>query len=611
MPSFFKSFSSFAKSNIGILVFFGLLTTAIYGQCLQFDFVSYDDDYHVYNNLSVRDFSPASFLEILSGKTRVIGDAQAQIYANRIYIPITFISFQIHHALTGLNPLWFHAGNLLLFTLIVISIYHLLLFWLKNKPAAFACALLFAVHPLNAEPVAWITGRKDLLCDLFFIQGLLFYGNYAAKPRIKTFILALLCCLISTLSKPSGGIFIAVLFVYDFCFRNPLAWKRFLTEKLLFLIPILLPVFHSVTHYALKDNASIALDRILFSAGIPLFTLGHAFLPFALSAFYPYPQPLEWTWQQIALMAIGASGLITLWRLAKTELQLRIFGTVLFLLTLLPYGLRAAFFTDGGFTSDRYMLLPLAGLLLLLGIVLKKWIYISVQWKPLGRTMVLLLGLGVLSSLAWAAHHRAAVWKNSETLALDIIRKYPNAANAQEELGRISQQQGRRMEAAAHFKAAYLADPSSRRLIQLYELFGLNQPLISLYQKALEKNPSDSRMYAGLGMVYFRIKQFVMAEEYLQVALKNDSYNHSLYNVLAGAFYYQNRIPEAIASWQKALAIDPNYADAANNLGAAYLAQGKKEEARALFEKVLALNPQHPIARRNLEKLARAPETNL
>ncbi|MBP9865152.1 MAG: tetratricopeptide repeat protein, partial [Candidatus Omnitrophica bacterium] len=216
-----------------------------------------------------------------------------------------------------------------------------------------------------------------------------------------------------------------------------------------------------------------------------------------------------------------------------------------------------------------------------------------------------------LGGFARGAYHRAAVWKNSETLALDIVSLYPNAANAQEELGRIYQQRGLRAVSAAHFKAAYLSDPSLRRLIQFYELFSLNQPLIALYQRALQETPSDSRLNAGLGMVYFRIKQFVMAEEYLQVALKNDSYNHSLYNVLAGAFYYQNRIPEAIASWQKALAIDPNYADASNNLGAAYLAQGKKEEARALFEKVLALNPQHPIARRNLEKLARVPETNL
>ncbi|MBP9866315.1 MAG: hypothetical protein KBC91_07940, partial [Candidatus Omnitrophica bacterium] len=436
MPSFLKNLFTFAQSKAGVFLFFTLLISAIYGQCLRFDFVSYDDDYHVYNNLSVRTFSPAAVLEIFSGKTRVVGDAEAQIYANRIYIPITFLSFQLQHAMTGMNPSWYHAANVFLFLLIIFSVYELLFFWLKHHTSAWLCALFFALHPLNAEPTAWISGRKDLLCDLFFIQGLLFYGNYAAKPRIKTFLLALLCCLFSTLSKPSGGIFIAVLFVYDFCFRNPLAWKRFLTEKVLFLIPILLPVFHSVTHYALEDNASIAMERILFSAGIPLFTLGHAFLPFALSAFYPYPQPLEWTWQQIALMAIGSSGLITLWRLAKTELQLRVFGTVLFLLTLLPYGLRAAFFTDGGFTSDRYMLLPLIGLLLLAGIILKKWALASANEYPLQKIIILLLGLVILGGFARGAYHRAAVWKNSETLALDIVSLYPNAANAQEELGR-------------------------------------------------------------------------------------------------------------------------------------------------------------------------------
>lgn len=607
MNYFLKSASPFAKSTAGIFLFFGLLISAIYGQCLSFDFVSYDDDYHVYNNLSVREFSPSSALEIFTGKTRVVGDTEAQIYANRIYIPMTFLSFQLQHALTGMNPFWFHAANILLFTLIVFSVYNLLFFWLKHRPAALLCAILFAVHPLNAEPASWISGRKDLLCDLFFILGLLFYGSYAVQRCKKNLFLALLCCLISTLSKPSGGIFIAVLFAYDFCTRRPLAWKLFLIEKIPFLLAVFLPVYYSASHYALKDNPLVSVEWLLFSAGIPFFTLGHAFLPVSLSPFYPYPRPLEWTWQQIALMAVGASGLVSLWQFAKTELRLCVFGTALFFLTLLPYCLRATFFTDGGFTSDRYMLLPLLGLLLLLGVFLKK---LFAHLKPGNQPQIiaaLLLGICFTGLLAIITHSRAAVWKNSETLALDIVKKYPAAANAQEELGRIYQQRGLRADAAAHFKAAYLADPKTKRLIQLHELFGLNQPLISLYQHALQNNPSDSGLNAGLGMVYFRIKQFALAEEYLQAGLKNNAGNDTLYNVLAGAFYYQNKIPQAIASWQQALAINPGYTTAANNLGTAYLALGNQEEARKLFEKVLVLDPQHKTARGNLEKIKRQP----
>ena len=217
-----------AKSNALIFLGLGLLVAAIYGQCLRFDFVSYDDDYHVYNNLSVRELSPQSIVEILTGKTRVVGDDQAQVYANRIYIPIAFLSFQLQHAITGLNPFWFHAANLLLFALIVFSVYSLFSFFLKNTTAACICTILFAIHPLNTEPTAWITGRKDLLCDLFFIQGLLFYAKYANTHSKKNFAFALLCCLIATLSKPSGGIFIAVLLAYDFCLRRPFTWKFFL-----------------------------------------------------------------------------------------------------------------------------------------------------------------------------------------------------------------------------------------------------------------------------------------------------------------------------------------------------------------------------------------------
>lgn len=605
MPSFLNRISSLAQSKTGVFLFFSLLLALLYGQCLRFDFVSYDDDYHVYNNLSVREFSPASVVEIFSGKVRVKGDAEAQVYSNRIYIPVTFLSFQLQHALTGLNPLWFHAANILLFFLVVISVYQLLFFWLKHRSSAWLCTLLFAVHPLNAEPVAWISGRKDLLCGLFFIQGLLFYGKYALKPCKKKFILTLLCCLLATLAKPSGGIFIAVLLLYDFCWRRALPWKRLLLEKVLVLTTVLLPVLLSFSRYALENNPPASAERLLFSTGIPFFSLGHAFLPISLSAFYPYPRPLLWAWNEIALIGAGALGLCLLWQLAKRDRRLCVFGAAFFFTTLLPYGLRAVFFTDGGFTSDRYMLLPFIGLLLLLGTVAKQWLVNSAKKTPLQKTAVLLLGLFVLGAFAWTAHGRASVWNNSEMLALDIIQKYPNAANAQEELGRIYQQRGLRAEAVSHFKAAYLADPKIQRLIQLYEALGLNQALLPLYQNALRQNPNASRLQAGLGMVYFRLRHFVPAEQHLLQALQHDPGNAQIYNILAGALYYQNKVPQAIAAWEKALDLNPNDTDACNNLGAAYLGLGNNTEAKRLFEKTLALQPQHRGARSNLDKIKR------
>jgi len=605
MPSFLKKISSLAQSKAGTFLFFSLLLSLLYGQCLRFDFVSYDDDYHVYNNLSVREFSPASVLEIFSGKIRVKGDAAAQVYSNRIYIPVTFLSFQLQHALTGLNPLWFHAANILLFLLVVISVYQLLFFWLQHQSSAWLCALLFAIHPLNAEPVAWISGRKDLLCGLFFIQGLLFYGKYALKPCKQKFLVTLLCCLLATLSKPSGGIFIAVLLLYDFCWRRTLSWKRLLLEKTLILAAVLLPVLLSFSRYALENNPPASAARLLFSAGIPFFSLGHAFLPVSLSAFYPYPRPLLWAWDEIALIGAGAVGLYLLWKLAKPDRKLCIFGTGFFFITLLPYGLRTAFFTDGGFTSDRYMLLPLTGVLLLLGTLVKQWLVNSEKKTPLQKTAGLLLVLCVLGSFAWTAHGRASVWKNSEILARDIIQKYPAAANAQEELGRIYQQRGLRTEAASYFKAAYLADPKTQRLIQLYEALGLNQALLPLYQNALRQNPNASRLHAGLGMVYFRLRHFAPAEQHLQQALRLDPGNAQLYNVLAGALYYQKKVPQAIDAWEKALRLNPNDADACNNLGAAYLGLGNNKEAKRLFEKTLTLQPQHRGARINLDKIKR------
>lgn len=603
IPSFSETLFFLTKSPVRVFLFLGLLIAIMYGKTLRFDFVSYDDDYHVYNNLSIRELTPAATAEIFTGKVRIAGDHEAQIYANRIYIPVTFLTFQLQHALTGLNPLWFHAGNVFLFMLIAFSAYALFCLWLKHPPAALLCAILFAVHPLNAEPTAWISGRKDLLCDLFFMLGLLSYTHYSVHLKPRSLALTMLWCALSTLSKPSAGIFIAVLLAYDFIFRRALSWKRILAEKIPLLLAVLIPVAYSVLHYALQDNRLISSQRLFFSLGTPLFALGHAFFPFSLSGFYPYPPLLVWEWPQIFLMVGGVLGAALLWLSAKKEPPLRAFAGTLFTLTLLPYVLRGAFFSDGGFTSDRYMLLPLLGLFLLLGLLLKKTFLCWPEKNPLQKTSVLLTGLLLTGCFALNAYNRSTVWTNSETLALDIVKKYPLAANAQEELGRIYQFRGLRTKAAEHFKAAYFADPKMRRLIQLYEFFGLTQPLISLYQEALKTAPHDSRLRAGLGLVYFRTKQFSLAEKNLAAALEADKQNYQLYNALAGALYYQNKIPQAIALWKQALTLNPNDTSAANNLGAAYLASGNHEEAGSLFKKVLSIDPNHKSARSNLDKL--------
>src|SRR3989344_80161 len=177
----------YVLSSLGI----ALLIGTVYGRAvLQNDFVTWDDGLLITENPIIQDISWENV------------KAAFTTYDPELYIPLTFLSYQIDHLFWGLNPVGFHLTNLVLHTLNAVLVFFLLQLLLSGnnlplplkgegrvrvawRAIAFLVALLWAIHPLNTEAVAWASARKDLLSGFFFLFSVCGYLQWRARVTLR------------------------------------------------------------------------------------------------------------------------------------------------------------------------------------------------------------------------------------------------------------------------------------------------------------------------------------------------------------------------------------------------------------------------------------------
>jgi protein O-mannosyl-transferase len=210
MNKMFDFTNKFSKTNF-IILLVCIVTLVYYGQSLFFDFLTFDDDKFITLN------------KIITSDNSSIIDCFKYQFKESTYFPLTFVSFRVLRNLFGLNPAYFHALNLILHLLNIILIYFLSLKILKKLSSSLVnkelwsgvIALLFSIHPIHVESVAWAIDLKDMLFSFFYIFGLLTYWNWLEERKVRFYLLTIVFALFSILSKSTAITFIAILFWVD------------------------------------------------------------------------------------------------------------------------------------------------------------------------------------------------------------------------------------------------------------------------------------------------------------------------------------------------------------------------------------------------------------
>ena len=543
---------------IGISLGLFLTTLLVYAPVYRFGFVNFDDPDYVTNNTHVRNGLT------MNGAVWAVTSTEA---AN--WFPATRLSHLLDVEIFGLGPGGHHFTNVFLHALATVFLFAFLQAATSAAwPSAFV-AVLFAVHPLHVESVAWIAERKDVLSALFWFLAL---WSYVRRRYWLTF----LAFGLGLMSKPMVVTLPFVLFLLD---RWPL--RQPFRSALWVKIPMLGMSAASATATYLVQRSSGAVRAVgQFPLGLRVENavvscatyILKMFWPSRLAVFYPYPHELPaWQIGLSALLLAGISMAALRERCSRPYLAagwLWYLGTLVPVIGLIQVGAQAR--------ADRYTYLPMVGL----GIMLA-W---GVREVLKGKGAI---SAAILACLASAALCEAQIqyWRNSETLfrhALDVTR---GNYLAHHNLGVALADEGRFAEA------------------------------IQQYQAALQIEPDAPNVQTDYGNALARSGQIADAIAHYQAALRVLPDSPIIHNDLANALAATpGRMPQALAEYRTALRLKPDYEEARNNLakiesnraeihynmGVDLAKRGEADAAIAQFEEALGLKPDYVDAHNNL-----------
>jgi tetratricopeptide (TPR) repeat protein len=508
------------------------------------------------------------------------------------YYPLLFSSYWLQQRLWGDSPSGYHFVNLLLHIGCVVLVLKILR--LLRVPGAELAAIIFALHPVNVETVAWISERKNTLSGLFGLGATLWYLKFdESRSRqekdgpqgrgYSSYALALGLFLLGLLSKTAIVTLPLALLVIFWWKRGAIFWRRDVVPLIPFLFLSMAAglitrwvEYGNIAYRARSLDLSL-LDRCLIAGRAFWFQLGKLLWPSNLMFVYP-----RWeingsvSWQYLFPLAVLAL-LGILWSLRRWS-RAPLAGGLVYILLLLPsLGFINIYFFLYSFVADHWQYLACLGIITpcASGIVLlvgqfKRW----QAWLEPGT--MLLLG-GILFLLTW---RQSRMYTDNETLYRATIARNPACWMAQVNLGSILYQANRVREATDLFNEAMRIKPA----VAYYSvgnallLKGRASEAIDQYKQALQVDPDYVEARNNLGNALFiKGRTSEAIDQYEQAVRIDPDYAHA-HNNLGNALVQTGRISEAIEQFKQALRLDPNSADAHNNLGAALGQTGRISE---------------------------------
>jgi cytochrome c-type biogenesis protein CcmH/NrfG len=533
------------------------------------------------------------------------------------YYPLLYTSSWLQERFWGDSPTGYHLVNLLLHIGCVVLVLKILR--LLRIPGAELATIVFALHPVNVETVAWITERKNTLSGVFALAATLWYlkfdesrsGREKDGPQgrgYRNYALAIGLFLLGLLSKTAIVTLPLALLVIFW-------WKRGVISLRRDVVP-LIPFFFLSAAAGLMtcwvEYVNIAyrartldfspVERCLIAGRAFWFQLGKLLWPSNLMFIYPRWEINAHVWWQY-LFPLAVLGLLgVLWSLRRWS-RVPLAGVLIYIVLLLPslgflnqYAFIYTFVTDHWqYLACLGIITPCAGGIVLLVGQFKRW----KDWLEPGIT--LLLG-GVLFLLTW---QQSRMYTDIETLYRTTIARNPGCWMAYVNLGNILHQTNRIPEAMDLFKQALEIKPAVAHysLGNAFVETGRTSEAIDEYKQALLIDPDYAEAHNNLGgalSVAGRTSEAI--DEYTQALRINPAYAKA-HNNLGIALVQTGRASEAIDQYKQALRITPNSADAHNNLAAALTQMGQVSEAIEQLKAALRINPNDIVVRNNLTKL--------
>jgi tetratricopeptide (TPR) repeat protein len=517
------------------------------------------------------------------------------------YHPLTMLSLGINYAMTGRNASSYHATNLLLHLIDTALVFALIyrLSGRKWQGAAFA-ALLFGIHPMHVESVAWVAERKDVLYGLFFIWALITYHRYLEQGNRRQLIYTFVLFLLSLLSKPTAVMLPIVLLLMDYYHHRKITLNTLLEKVPFFIFSVILGL---ITINIQREEAIGALSefniihRICFASYGTVMYIAKAFVPIGLSTLYPYPKLLQGIPIPFMLAPLFALALaVGVWYSARYT-RVIVFG-VLFYLAMLALTLQ--FFAVGqAIMSDRYTYIAYIGLLVILAWFINEYIVTEgARFSQYQKMLVPAMGIAAIVYGGLAAK-RCLIWKNSNTLWTDVIEKYPQTPTAHNNRGNYFNVTKDFEQAVLNFNNAITLDANYYEALvsrgMAYRQLNKLDLAIADLKKATDLRPNKPLAYVNRGNVYFSLRQNDLAVADYKKVVELDPHNPAGYGNLGAAYVQMGQHELGITQLDKALSMNPDYVDPYLNKGIAYALMQKHDLAIPQYTRYMQLVNDNPM----------------
>jgi tetratricopeptide (TPR) repeat protein len=610
----------FRSADFFVCAFLIAAVFAVFGQTIQHEFVNYDDEDYVVDNLSVRNGVSWSGIQWAFAKTH-----------SGNWHPITWISHMIDCQFFGLNAGAHHLMNVGIHAASAVLLFLALLKLTGRdgspsrplhsaRPAvapyqnlwrsAFVAAL-FALHPLHVESVAWVSERKDVLSGFFWMLTLLAYAAYVERRTVLRYLLVLSSFALGLMAKPMLVTLPLILLLLDywplgrfgrreiedrksqigdrqskipqrFAAANPSVGGSVVRGLVVEKIPLfVLSVISSVIAFLAQADAVAPLNKIALSVRIENALVSYAtyvvkiFWPVHLAVIYPLRTTFDLSEVVAAASLLIGISVLVIW--LRRGCRYAPVGWLWYLITLLPViGLIQVGFQS---MADRYTYIPSVGLFICI-----TWAAADIAARFRVRRAVLVSAAGVvLIACGIGTWHQLQYWRNSGALFSHALAVTKDNYVAENSLGDVLTHEGKVSRAVACYAEAVRLKPdyveAYCNLGDALARGGRLQDAIAAYAEALRILPKSVEAHSGLGDVLVRQRQLEEGVSHYEAIVRfwpNSARGHFQFGkglVLLG------RPQEAVGEFREALRLWPERVEVSKNL-AWILATNKNSAVR-------------------------------
>jgi tetratricopeptide (TPR) repeat protein len=586
---------SFWKSKKNILFFSVILsiTFIAYLPSLNNGFVNWDDPAYIYENPQIINIS--KWGDLLGN----LGEFFTKPVVSG-YTPLVTISFAFEKMFYGLDsPKWWHLNNIILHIICVLLVFRIMLaLGLKLIPATF-CALLFGIHPMRVESVAWVTERKDVLYGSFYLLALYYYiKSVKLSFRKRYSIIIAFSFILALLSKIQAVSLPLSMLLVDYYFGRKISIKLVYEKWLYFLLSLatgILGIYLLRTLKLLQINENLPLYiRIFFGSNSYVVYIIKSIVPYQLVPVYSLPDISDLAFYASMVPALFILGLIFCFFLKKEKMI--VWGLLFFTFNII-FVLQI---NIGGhsYLADRYTYIPYLGLFFIYAYGLQ---WLVGEYGKFDK-LFYLIAVFILGLFGYMNFEQNKIWKNSETLWSHVLKNNTKDYLPWYSRGLYYSKEKRFKEALHDYTKAISLYPNNPKIYNsrgnLY--FDANHPdalklALLDYTKAIQFSPKSSDFFLSRGATYASLKMFDNALKDFNAAEKLDPQNYIIYSNRFRIYLIFSQYDKAQHDLEKYLSLNSSNPEMWSNLGEVNRLKKQYENSLNAFNKAIQIDPNNLV----------------